>query len=455
MKTSYTTTRLLLPILLWLAALVPVAADVYYVPIKGTIDAGLARFVERAVSEANSRNVRYIVVEINTFGGRIDAATQIKDALLSARAPVAVYINRRAISAGALISFACDRIIMAPGSSIGAATAVDQSGEKVSEKVQSFMRSEMRSAAEQNNRNGHIAEAMVDERIAITGLVDSTQLLTLTATEAVKWHMADTVLPSLAATYAMLGINPAEVRAQSISWSEELVRFLTDPIVSSLLLTLGFLGLIFEIKTAGWGIGGTVSLIALTLFFGSNIVADLASVTELLLFGAGIILLLLEAFVIPGFGVTGLLGMGLVAWALFQMLLGDYPTAQDLQHAIIGVVMSIFGIIVAFAVTIRYLPQSRWWNRIALGTSLSKSAGVRSSVNAESLVGSEGIAVSDLRPAGKVAVQERVLDVVTEGGYISRDTPVTIITVVGNRVVVRRSETPQLADETREIQQED
>lgn len=453
MKTKHTN-RLVLLLLLWVAALVPAAANVYYIPIKGTIDAGLARFVERAVGDANEHKARYIVVEINTFGGRIDAATQIKDALLSARAPVAVYINRRAISAGALISLACDRIIMAPGSSIGAATAVDQSGEKVSEKVQSFMRSEMRSTAEQNGRNGHIAEAMVDERIAIAGLDDSTQLVTLTATEAVKWHMADTVLSSLAATYTMLGINPAEVKAQSISWSEELVRFLTDPIVSSLLLTLGFLGLIFEIKTAGWGIGGTVSLLALTLFFGSNIIADLASVTELLFLGAGIVLLLLEAFVIPGFGVAGLLGLGLCAWALFQMLLGEYPTGSDLQHAVIGVALSIFGIIVAFVVTIRYMPQSRWWNRIALGTSLSKSAGVRSSVDAEDLIGSEGVAVSDLRPAGKVAVQDRILDVVSEGNYIPRDTPVTIITVVGNRVVVRQSETPKPADGELEVEQQ-
>lgn len=451
MKTSLIN-RLVLMSLLWLAAFLPAVADVYYIPIQGTIDVGLTRFVERAVSEANKNHVDYIVVEINTFGGRIDAATEIKDALLSARAPVAVYINRRAISAGALISFACDRIIMAPGSSIGAATAVDQSGEKVSEKVQSFMRSEMRSAAEQNGRNGRLAEAMVDERIAVAGLVDSTQLLTLTADEAVRWRMADTILPSLSAAYAMLGINPAEVRKQEISWSEEFVRFLTNPIVSSLLLTLGFLGLVFEVKTAGWGVGGTVGLVALTLFFGSNIIADLASVTELLILGGGVALVLVEVFVIPGFGVAGLLGMALCAWALFQMLLGEYPTSQDMQHAVIGVTMSILGIIIALFFVIRYMPKSRWWNRIALGTNLSKSIGVRSSVNAEDLVGSEGLAVSDLRPAGKVSVGDRVLDVVTEGGYVSRETPVKIIAVVGNRVVVRSMDRRESGSEKEEME---
>lgn len=429
--------RLFFLLLLWCAALVPTAAATVYVPIQGTIDIGLAKFIERVVADANATGAERIVIEMNTFGGRIDAATQIKDALLSAKAPVVIYINRRAISAGALISLACDRIVMAPGSSIGAATAVDQAGEKVSEKVQSFMRSEMRAAAEQNGRNARIAEAMVDERITIENLVDSTQLLTLTADEALQWKIADTILPSLSAVYSMLNVNAKEVQRQEITWSEELVRFLTEPMISSLLLTIGFLGLVFEVKTAGWGIGGTIGVVALTLFFSTNIIAELASVTELLLLGAGVALLLLEIFVVPGFGITGIVGTGLIGWALFHMLLGDYPTARDLQQASLGVAVSIIGIIIAFAVLLRFLPKSRWWNRIALGTQLSQSIGVRSSVHAEELVGVEGVAISDLRPAGKVSVGERILDVVTEGDYLSRGTHVRVLDVVGNRIIVR------------------
>lgn len=429
--------RLFFLLLLWCATLLPAAAATVYVPIQGTIDIGLAKFIERVVVEANTTGAKHIVIEMNTFGGRIDAATQIKDVLLSAKAPVTIYINRRAISAGALISLACDRIIMAPGSSIGAATAVDQSGEKVSEKVQSFMRSEMRSAAEQNGRNARIAEAMVDERIAIENLVDSTQLLTLTADEALQWNIADTILPSLSAVYTMLGVSAHDVQKQDITWSEELVRFLTEPMISSLLLTIGFLGLVFEVKTAGWGIGGTIGVIALTLFFSTNIIAELASITELLILGAGVVLILLEIFVVPGFGITGIVGIGLTGWALFHMLLGDYPTLHDLQQASLGVAVSIIGIIIAFSILFRFLPKSRWWNRVALGTQLSQSIGVRSSVHAEELVGAEGIAVSDLRPAGKISIGERILDVLTEGDYISRGTHVKILDVVGNRIVVR------------------
>lgn len=433
--------RLFFLLLVWCASFVSASATTMYVPIQGTIDIGLAKFIERVVHEANAKGAKHIVIEMNTFGGRIDAATQIKDALLSAKAPVTIYINRRAISAGALISLACDRIVMAPGSSIGAATAVDQSGEKVSEKVQSFMRSEMRSAAEQNGRNARIAEAMVDERIAIENLVDSTQLLTLTADEALHWRIADTILPSLTAVYTSLGVSAKDVQKQEITWSEELVRFLTEPLISSLLLTIGFLGLVFEVKTAGWGIGGTIGAVALMLFFSTNIIAELASVTELLILGAGVALLLIEIFVIPGFGVTGIVGIALIGWALFHMLLGDYPTARDFQQATLGVALSVIGLLIGFIALLRFIPKSRVWNKIALGTQLSQSMGVRSSAHADDLVGMEGIAISDLRPAGKIAVGERVLDVVTDGSYTSRNAHVVIIEVVGNRIVVREKPT--------------
>ncbi len=170
---------------------------VYYAKIESEIDLGMAPYISRVVDEAEENNADAIIFHINTFGGRVDAATQIKDAIISTKILTIAFIKNRAISAGSFIALSCKKIVMAPGSSIGAATVVDAAGKKQSEKYQSFMRSEMRSVAEQNGRRVDIAQGMVDERIIVPGLVDSTELITLTTDEALEYKIADTTASNL------------------------------------------------------------------------------------------------------------------------------------------------------------------------------------------------------------------------------------------------------------------
>ncbi len=293
--------------------------------IDGEIDLGLSPYLSRVVSDAEKDNAEAIIFKINTFGGRVDAATQIKDAIIGTDLLTIAFINNRAISAGALIALSCKKIIMVPGSSIGAATVVDQTGEKVGEKYQSYMRSEMRSTAEKNDRPVNIAEGMVDERIVIPGLVDSSQLVTLTSEEALEYGIADTLLEHMDDVYALYNLQGAEIIYQKSNWAEEVVRFLNNGIISSILIMIGIFGLMAEVKSPGWGLPGTAAIVALSLFFGSSYILQLASIIEILMFVVGLGLILLEVFVIPGFGVAGISGIILVIVSLFLSMLGADP----------------------------------------------------------------------------------------------------------------------------------
>jgi len=261
---------------------------IYVAFIEDDIDLGLAPYVSRVVSDAEEANADAIIFRINTFGGRVDAATQIKDAIIGTDLLTIAFINNRAISAGALIAISCDKIIMVPGSSIGAATVVDQAGEKVGEKYQSYMRSEMRSTAERNGRRTDIAQGMVDETFVIEGLVDSTQLVTLTSKEAYKYEIADTLLENIDEVLKYFDLESAESVVERSNWAEDVVRFLNNPIISSILIMIGFFGLFAEIKSPGWGVPGTAGLLALTLFFGSSYILQLASIVEILMFIIGL-----------------------------------------------------------------------------------------------------------------------------------------------------------------------
>ena len=231
---------------------------VYVAPIEGIIDLGLAPFVQRVLDEANDVGAAAVILEINTFGGRLDAAVLIRDALLNARVRTVAFVNKRAISAGALIALAAEKIVMADGGTIGAATPVQigqpgSAAQPVEEKTVSFVRKEFRATAESRKRPPLIAEAMVDADVEIPGLIQKGKLLTLTTEEALKHKVADFRTDTLEGVLERLGLAGAEVRRPSPNWAENLVRFLTHPVVSSLLITIGMLGIILEILTPGFG----------------------------------------------------------------------------------------------------------------------------------------------------------------------------------------------------------
>ena len=246
---------------------------VYVVPVEDVIDLGLAPFIQRVLDEASQEGAASVVLKVNTFGGRVDAAVLIRDALLESKVPTVAFINKRAISAGALISLAAETIAMTDGSTIGAATPVQlglpgSPAQPVAEKTVSYMRKEFRATAEKRNRPGLVAEAMVDADVKIEGVIDKGKLLTLTTEEALNLKVADFRANSLASVLQSLNLGDAEVRHASETWAESLVRFLTNPVVSSLLMTLGILGIIVEIRMPGFGLPGTLGLISI-VFLGT------------------------------------------------------------------------------------------------------------------------------------------------------------------------------------------
>jgi len=412
---------------------------VYYAEIDDEIDLGMAPYVSRVVKEANEQNMDAIIFKINTFGGRVDAATQIKDAILSSDILTIAFINNRAISAGALIALSCNKIVMVPGSSIGAATVVGQTGEKLSEKYQSYMRSEMRSTAERNGRRTDIAQGMVDERIVVEGLDDSTTLITLTTEEALKYGIADTSVNDLDDVLAAFNLKGAQIISVHSNWAEDVVKFLNNPIVSTILIMIGFFGLMAEVKTPGWGVPGTAGLIALALFFGSSYILELASIVEILLFIAGIILIAVEIFVIPGFGVAGISGIILIIASLFLALTGglEFFDYDIIGMAIMQLAIALTGAFISILLLAKFLPKSTFFNRLVLAEEETADKGFVSYPSEKELIGVEGVALTDLRPAGSVEINGQRIDVIADWDYIERGKRVKVIRVEGIKVVVK------------------
>jgi membrane-bound serine protease (ClpP class) len=412
---------------------------VYVAPVEGVIDLGLAPFVQRVLDEAAAAGAAAVVLEVNTFGGRVDAAVQIRDALLGARVPTLAYVNRRAISAGALISLAAQHLAMAPGATLGAATPV-QAGQPgggtqaVSEKTVSYVRKEFRATAESRNRPPLVAEAMVDPDVAIRGLIDKGKLLTLTTDEAVKHKVAEFRADNLAAALERLGIEGAQLRPVSPNWAENVVRFLTHPVLSSLLVTIGMLGILIELRTPGFGVAGMVGAGSLAAFFWGHWLVQLAGWGELLLALGGVALLLLEFLVIPGFGLAGILGILALLGALILSVVGAGATPEFFMLAAGRIVFALLVALVMSFFLLRLMPRTPFGRRLVLSTDLGAPQD-------EQLrwLGKRGRASTPLRPAGIADVEGTRLDVVSDGEMIEPGMPVEVVRVDGNRIVVRQA----------------
>jgi membrane-bound serine protease (ClpP class) len=413
-------------------------AEVVRIPIEGTIDLGLGPFVKRGLDDAWQAGARFAILDINTPGGRVDAAWEIVDAVQESQVPVYAFVDR-ALSAGALIALATENIYMRPGATLGAATPVTGGGHKASEKVVSAMRSEFRALAEARDLDPRIAEAMVDEEIEVPGLVESGKLLTLSAGEAVQVGYAADIVANMDGLLAELGAEDAAVRTVNPNWAELIVRFLTHPMVAPLLLSLGFLGLLFEVKTPGFGVGGLVGLLGLTLFFGAHLIVGLAGLEELLLIGVGLVLIGLEVFVIPGFGIAGALGITALGAGVILSMLGRFPTLMDLSTAIAVVLVAM---LLSGAFAYAFLRHLRWSRRLGglfLREATTKEAGYISGDVRPDLVGHYGVAATDLRPAGVGMFGDERVDVVSEGPWIEEGTKIQILRSEGYRHVVRKA----------------
>lgn len=410
---------------------------VYRIPISGEIENGLAPYVARALAAAKAAGARAAILDIDTPGGRIDAAERIVDAVRGAGLPVYAFVNPRAYSAGALIALATEGIYITPGGVIGAATPVDGQGTKASEKIVSAMRGEFRALAEARGLDPKVAEGMVDESIEIPGVKAAGKLLTLTTEEAVRLGYAKGVVGDVPALLAAVGLPQARVETIDPNWAEMAVRFLTSSLVSPLLLSLGMLGLIFAIKAGHFGIGALASLTSLGLFFGSSVLLGLAGWEEVILLALGFVALGVEAFILPGFGVAGVIGLGLVATSIVLALVGTAPTRGDLvQAGAILVTALIITASVLFA-WIRHLPHSTRFRKVMLQDGQAAVDGYVSAPARGDLVGKSGRALTDLRPSGTAEIGGERVDVVTEGEYVPMGAPVTVLRSEGYRHIAR------------------
>jgi membrane-bound serine protease (ClpP class) len=410
---------------------------VYRIAVTGTVENGLAPYVARALREAQEAGAAAAYLDIDTPGGLVDAAERISDAIRRATLPVYAFVNPRAFSAGALIAISAQAIYMRPGAVMGAATPVDGQGQRAPEKMVSAMRAEFRAVAEERGLDPRVAEAMVDEAIAIPDLVREGELLTLTSGEARKVGYAKGEVADEAALLAAVGLGGARVVAVEPNWAEQVVRFLTNPLVSPLLLSLGMLGLVLEIKSGGFGIAGLVSLASLGLFFGSSFVLGLAGWEEVLLLGLGIVALAVEVFVLPGFGVAGVLGLAAIGGAIVLSLMGAAPTGGDVLQAVAILGASLLITVAVTYAWLRHIPNSDRFGGLFLRGEMAQADGYVSAALRADLVGQEGVAVTDLRPAGTATIAGERVDVVTEGEYIAQGSAVRVLRSEGYRHVVR------------------
>jgi membrane-bound serine protease (ClpP class) len=336
-----------------------------------------------------------------------------------------------------MIALATDGIFMRTGAVMGAATPVDGGGTKAPEKIVSAMRSEMRALAEARGLDPRVAEAMVDEQIGIPGVVEKGKLLTLTTAEAVKIGYAREVRDwnSLMAELRTVG---APVHNAKVNWAEGLVRFFTHPLVAPMLLSLGFLGLLIEMKTPAFGMAGVGGVVLLGLFFGSHYLVGLAGWEELMLLFAGLVLIGIEMFVLPGFGFAGIAGILAVVGSVYLSLVTHLSSEADMSQAAGILSAALLVVILAGWALLRALPRSGRFARsgVMLGEATDRSTGYFSSPVRDELVGSTGVALTDLRPSGAGQFGDERLDVVSDNVWISAGTPIKIVRSEGYRHVV-------------------
>jgi membrane-bound serine protease (ClpP class) len=402
---------------------------VVVVPVDGTVDDGMAHLVERSVAQANAENAAAIVLDINSPGGLVESAFRIRDAVFSAREPVIAYVDGRAYSAAALIALSANRIVMSPGSSIGAAEPIPNTAKMVS-----ALRGEFESTAQRNHRPSAVAGAMVDKNVDLPDYKRSGAILTLNTEDAVRAHVADTTAPSLDAVLTQSHLEAAPRGTEEYTWGERIARFATNPAVSALLLSLGMLGLLIEMQTLH-GIAGLIGVGALALFFGTHVYAGFSNGLVLVLALVGIIGILWELHVVPGHGLPGILGgICLLLAALFAFGLPFFFVAIE------TIATAIVLTVICFTLVTRKLPENAWARRLALGA--AQGADYVTSADHTGLFGRTGTAASYLRPAGIASIDGRRIDVLTEGEFIPQGTPIRVVRVEGSRIFVEAVSLP-------------
>ncbi len=420
---------------------------VYVFKIHEEIAPPAVKTTKDALRKADSLHCDLIILHLDTYGGMVDAADEIRTLILNSTIPVWVFIENNAASAGAYIAIACDSIYMKPGATIGASTVVNPQGEKVGEKYQSFMRSRMRSTAQQNGRNPDIAEAMVEAQKTIPGVVDSGKVVSLTVKEAIELGFCEGEFSSMDAIFSHYEIEPEEVIYHKETVISSVIRFFMRPAISGLLITIIVLAIFFELKTPGVGIPTAVAILAAVLYFVPLYLEGLAANWEIILFVIGLILLLLEIFVIPGFGVAGILGGTCIFFSLVFALVKSVPDSgslplpdtENLLKAVLTVVLSIMGAFGIILLLGRSVMHSGFFHKVEVATVETKQDGwVALPVLDRSLIGKSGITLSSLRPMGNVEIDNEVYEASSLVGYIEKGESVVVTGIENSVLIVKK-----------------
>ena len=468
-------------------------ADVYIIEIRDEIGRGLGRYISRGIKSAEKDNADAIIFDINTPGGELRATQEIIESIYNTRIPTIAYVNIAAYSAGSIIAIACDQIVMHSGSMMGATAPVQITGQEAGEKAVSAVSGMIRSAAQKRGRNEDIAAAMVDKNLVLVEMngkivslrpdeykkkeeageiekviLSDEELLTLTKDDALKYGFADAQAESIEELLSMYeivelngkpkaltsdaifqkqseGIELKNIKSLSgstthrirMTLAEHIAIFITSPMISALLLSLGTLGLILELRTPGFGFPGTIGILCLALFFGGHVIANINTSYAALAFVVGLGLLMFELFVTPGFGVAGVLGILL----MFGGILFIFGKSYDPKEAVLWLSISFIATFGLGIVAFYTLPRTRTWQQFVLSTAEDSELGYQApSAELENYVGKTGHALTLLRPAGMAIIDGSRVDVVTEGNFISKDTPVKVVKVEGMKVIVQEIE---------------
>ncbi|MFH2094459.1 MAG: NfeD family protein [Bacteroidota bacterium] len=435
---------------------------VYIFEIRDDIDPAMWRLTNKAINEAVEMRADYILIHMNTYGGLLDDADSIRTKILNCPIPVFVFIDNNAASAGALISIACDRIYMRKGANIGAATVVDQTGAQVPDKYQSFMRSTMRSTAESHGkdtiitetdtiirwfRDPQIAEAMVDARIQIEGIIDTGKVLTFTTNEAIANGYCEGSAESIDEVLEMAQISDYEIREYESTFLDDLISFLLNPIIHGILIMIIFGGIYFEMQTPGIGFPLGAAIFATILYFAPLYLEGLAANWEIAVFFIGIVLLLLEIFVIPGFGVAGISGIILVvaglSLSMVDNIVFDFQQPELAISALLkSLMVTLLSLCISFILSI-YISKKVFSSvklSFALHTTQETSDGfIGIDLKQKTLAGKTGITATILRPSGKVEIDDDVYDAVALTSYIDKGEKVKVIKDEAGQLYVQKT----------------
>ncbi len=444
----------------------PTNGVVYSIPIRGAIEPALLYVIRRGVAEANATGAKAIVFVMDTPGGTVNAAKDIVRTIHTVNVPTYTFIEKDAFSAGAIIAMATRHIYMAPGSVIGDAMPImmtpfggpQEMPEALQEKMVSAVAALMRAAAEQGGHDKDLAEKMVrreteytigDEVIGKKG-----QLLTLTNVEAERKVGPDQrpllslgTVKDLDELLDRMELGDATVRELRVTMAERVARFIAA--LAPVFLMIGLLGIYIEVKTPGFGLPGITGIVCLAIFFWGHHIAGLAGMEDIVLFLIGLVLLLVELLLIPGFGVIGVTGITLMIWAALSAMTHRYPgtpwwpTWEGLQQPLINLSLALVGTGILAGILARFLPRTPIFHRLVLNSATSRQSGFAASTDQPSLVGQEGTALSPLRPGGTALFGERKLAVVTRGDFVQPQARIRIVESHGNRIVVEPVDSTQ------------